>query len=132
MPRILATVVIPIISIGLAVYAIADIVRTDESRVRALPKIFWVLLVVIVPLVGAIVWIWVGKERETTAPSSFDRPARRPVAPDDDVRFLDQIDREIDREARIRELEERLNSTDDPTNTKGDQPPAEGTGTGTA
>lgn len=90
------------------VYTLIDCIRTDESRVRGLPKLVWVFVVIALPLVGSVLWFLIGKERR-----GRDRPAVRQNAPDDDPAFLGKIGMEQDREKRIRKLEERLAELDD-------------------
>ncbi|MEY3310605.1 MAG: hypothetical protein RL107_741 [Actinomycetota bacterium] len=54
------------------VYAIVDVAITPASRIRALPKWLWIVVVVLVPLIGAILWLIVGKVRRgsTTKPTT--------------------------------------------------------------
>jgi hypothetical protein len=98
------------------VYTLVDCIRTDESRVRGLPKIAWVFVIILLPLVGSVLWFLIGKERRT-------RITPRPTttrAPDDDPAFLGRIGMEQDREERIRKLEERLAELDDDSNNQKD------------
>ena len=109
-----------VLHLGLMVYCLADMVRTDEERVRAFPKSLWVVIVIFVPLAGSIVWLTAAKE--PLPPSSFGpRPGavRRPIAPDDDPAFLGKLDREREQEERIRALEEQLKKRDDDPETEG-------------
>jgi hypothetical protein len=99
------------------VYTLVDTIRTDESRVRGLPKPVWVFVVILLPLIGSVLWFLIGKERRTRiAP----RTAPQQRAPDDDPVFLGKIGMEQDREQRIRRLEERLAELDDDTNNQQD------------
>ena len=79
------TRVVPVlIGLGLAIYALVDCIQTDQSRVRGIPKMLWVVVIVLVAFVGPIAWLIAGKER--TRP---DRGRRRgPLGPDDDPDFL--------------------------------------------
>jgi hypothetical protein len=99
------------------VFTLVDCLRTDASRVRGLPKIAWVFVVIPLPLVGSVLWFFIGKDRRNrTAP----RPATKQQAPDDDPAFLGKIRMEQDREKRIRRLEERLAELDDDSNNQND------------
>lgn len=109
MGRALLTILPILISLGLTIYAVADIINTDEDRVRGLPKMFWILIAILITPLGPLLWIIVGKER----PARGTQYHRRPVAPDDDQAFLRQLDREIDREERLRLLEEKFQELDD-------------------
>jgi len=98
------------------VYTLVDCIRTDESRVRGLPKIAWVFVIILLPLVGSVLWFLIGKERRTrTGPRTMTTRA-----PDDDPAFLGRLGMEQDREQRIRKLEERLAELDDDSNNQKD------------
>lgn len=99
------------------VYTLVDCIRTDESRVRGLPKIVWVFVVIALPLIGSVLWFLIGKERRTRIGPN---PVRQQRAPDDDPAFLGKIGMEQDREQRIRRLEERLAELDDDSNSQKD------------
>jgi hypothetical protein len=116
-----------LVVVGLMAYALADVWGSDEDERGGLPRWLWVLLIVLLPLLGAISWIVVrlaarrsgagpsapnsgpgggGGNRPTPSPRS-PRPGPRrpagPVAPDDDPEFLwrlEQEKRKREREAR--------------------------------
>ena len=78
--------VLPVlIGLALAIYALVDCIQTDESKVRGLPKVFWIILIVLITFVGPIAWLIAGKER--SLPGRSQRP-RGPLGPDDDPDFL--------------------------------------------
>ena len=84
MPRILPFV----IGIALTIYALVDAIQTDDLLVLHLRKIYWILLILFFPWVGAIVWLVAGKQR---GPLNGRREPRRPApprGPDDDPDFL--------------------------------------------
>lgn len=105
-----------LLTIGLMVFAVVDIIRRDDSDVRYMPRFVWLLLVVLLPLLGAILWFALGR----TYPEGgiqLGRPSRRgatqtrssaPAAPavPFDTRTTEQqiadLDREIE-EWRLRE-----------------------------
>ena len=78
------------------VFSIVDILAIDRSRVRHLPKVVWVVLVIFLSAIG----------------SRRSRP-RGPLGPDDDPEFLRRIAHDQEREERIRKLEEKLAELDD-------------------
>jgi hypothetical protein len=90
--------------IGLVVYSVLDIVRSDDDERLGAPRVLWVLLVLLVPLFGSVAWIAISRMRRSaqaggTAPrATGGRPVVRrrpgPVAPDDDPDFLRQLDQE--------------------------------------
>ncbi|MEY4683366.1 MAG: hypothetical protein RL534_785, partial [Actinomycetota bacterium] len=46
-----------VLPIALTIYAIADIARTDESRIKLLPKWGWFLIAIFVSVIGPIAWL---------------------------------------------------------------------------
>jgi hypothetical protein len=81
----------------------------DQTRIRNLPRYLWVLLIVLVPLVGAGAWFWAGRPAPEGGTGSGwpiggfpDRP--RPKAPDDDPDFL----RSLGEPPTINDEDERL------------------------
>ena len=108
-------------AVGLLLFAAAliDVITRDESQVRHLPKIGWIIIVILLPVVGSIVWFAVGREYGTSsALGSFGDPRRHEVAAaaQDERRRstedeLAALDREIafhDKQARIQRLEAEL------------------------
>ena len=98
-----------LISLALSIYALFSCIQTRDEDVPYLPKLIWVLLIVLVPFVGPITWILMSRAhyRKKSAASGHaggsrgpglggpDRPVSRPrpVAPDDDPEFLAWLDR---------------------------------------
>lgn len=105
-------VIVPFVALALDVFAIVDIALIEERRVRALNKALWIIIVLILPIVGALLWFFLGRERRG------DRGGEpRVVAPDDDPAFLSNMRRDDAADERIRKLEQELADLDD------DQPP---------
>lgn len=95
------------------VFAIVDLVVIDRSRVRAFPKVVWFIVILVLPIVGALLWFTVGRDwgRQRNRES-------RIVAPDDDPAFLRSIKLDEEREERIRKLEQELAELDDDPDAK--------------
>ncbi len=105
-------VIVPFVALALDVFAIVDIALIEERRVRALNKALWIIIVLLLPIIGAVLWFLVGRERRG------DRGGEpRVTAPDDDPAFLRNIRRDEAADERIRQLEQELAELDD------DQPP---------
>jgi hypothetical protein len=100
-------VIIPFIAVALDVFAIVDLVLIDDRRVRALNKVIWVILVLLLPIIGAILWFTVGRGRRDSGAQG------RAVAPDDDPSFLHNLRRDEEQDERIRRLEQELADLDD-------------------
>jgi hypothetical protein len=100
------------------IYALIDCLFAESSKFRALNKPLWALIIVLLPVIGAVLWFLLGRARKTGRPD-----ARRFVAPDDDPEFsgrtgsgrssstVSDLDRETTDE-RIRRLEEELAELD--------------------
>jgi hypothetical protein len=77
----------------LAVYALVDLVQTPDEDVQGLPKLVWVVLIVLAWVVGPVAWLIAGR-RDRRLPGLLPRSdgpppgGRRAVAPDDDPDFL--------------------------------------------
>jgi hypothetical protein len=90
-------------AVQLVLFVLALISALSADRVRNLPRAGWVLLIVLVPLLGAAgYFLWgraVAAPREVTP---IRRGRGRPSSPDDDPEFLRSMDNEQSR--RDREL----------------------------
>ena len=95
--------------LGFWLFCLFDVITTDESQMRNLSKLWWVVIVLLFVVVGSIMWLVAGRPQGAGAPRlpyKGDRgtapaaagtsswapglePARRAVAPDDDPEFLD-------------------------------------------
>ena len=109
------------------VYTIVDCSVQPANRHRGVSKPIWILIVVLLPVLGGLLWLFVGRVRRSTI------TARR--APDDDPEFLEKIGTLSDQDERIRRLEEELAlldaEDDDPRWTPGDAAVAGTPATGT-
>ena len=118
-----------LLELGLLVYCLIDCLQTDSLVVRNLSKGWWIVLILVLPVIGGIAWLVAGRPEgrrsgtgrvawPSTATAGFpeyERPARG-GAPDDDPEFLRSL-RESNRdheqmlerwERDLREREERL------------------------
>jgi hypothetical protein len=94
-----------ILALVVTVYALVDLTVTDDRRIRHLNRVLWVVLIVVLPLIGAAAWLTWGKGPRASAP---------PMAPDDDPSFSRSTtvsDEETNR--RIADLEAQLAALDD-------------------
>lgn len=111
--------------LALWIYCIFDVIATNEGLIRNLPKIAWVLIVIFVPTIGSIAWLLLGRPQRTGfAPgdstdraeprgSRLDNSTRRSLgtmAPDDDPRYLAELD---ERTKRLRDWEADLKRRED-------------------
>ena len=87
-----------LLSLALTVYCVVDAVQTDESAVRNLPKPAWVIVVLVFPVIGPIMWLVAGRPERQPGPvlqqrhrleeQQRERDEQRPRGPDDDPDFL--------------------------------------------
>ncbi|QNA93158.1 MULTISPECIES: PLDc N-terminal domain-containing protein [unclassified Microbacterium] len=107
-----------ILVIALMIGALIDIITRDSALVKHLPKMVWIIIVILLPLIGSLLWFAIGREYgESGVPIPRMRRAERPMprtdvrpAPPTDTRTTEQqiadLDREIE-EWRLREEIER-------------------------
>lgn len=81
MPRVLLAVAV----LTIVVYGLVDVIRTDRRLTRGISKPAWIVVMLVLPVIGAALWFIFGRPRGS-------RPAkqtfRHPTAPDDDPEFL--------------------------------------------
>jgi hypothetical protein len=109
--------ILAVLPILLSVLTLADIIMRGEHQVNHLPKMFWIILVILIPLVGAILWWTIGRDygpRPEAVPFGDPRRWERPTAAAGSAPLssteaeLARLDAEIaqaENEARIRRLE---------------------------
>jgi hypothetical protein len=102
-----------LIAAGVLIYTVVDIALIDRTRVKGLPKILWIVVVIVLPVIGAVLWFLLGRERLSERGPGGGSVRRGPRAPDDDPEFLRKLSREQAQDERIRDLEERLRDIDD-------------------
>lgn len=63
-----------LLMLGLWVFCLVDVITTGEGDVRHLPKFGWLLIVLLLPFVGSIVWLVAGRPvRAVARPRSYER-----------------------------------------------------------
>jgi hypothetical protein len=78
-----------VLAVGVVAFTVFTTVYSataDKTKVRALPKWAWVALCLFVPIVGGALYLWLGRPLREGGGGS--RPQQKPSAPDDDPRFL--------------------------------------------
>lgn len=105
--------------------ALVDIIRTDDVAIHGLPKVAWVLLVVILPLIGALLWLAFGRPAAADGPRrhhsgaasefpEYDRPGRYiPADPESDREFLQRLRDRAEEQRRIAREQERARRAQD-------------------
>jgi len=109
MPRLLIPLII--VSLGVMIYALIEAFSTPSDRTRIMPKGIWIVVIILIPLIGGVLWLLFGNEnaylastvqgfKKTTGPS-------RPSNPDDDEEFLRSLDIQRAQKRRAEELDKR-------------------------
>lgn len=75
------------------IFCFIDVLTTPETACRSLPKLAWVFVVLLLPLIGSIGWLVAGHPWDRTRLPATQLAARtaatrRPANPDDDEEFL--------------------------------------------
>lgn len=142
MPRLLIPLIL--VSVGVMIYALIEAISTPSERTRIMSKGLWIVVIILVPLIGGILWLLFGNENSYLASTvqGFKQTSgpTRPKSPDDDEEFLRSLDIQraqqrkaaelAKREAELRRREEQLKDDTDPpadsddTDTDDDQSPA--------
>ncbi len=114
-----------IFELGLLVYCVLNVITTPESECRNLPKLLWLVIVIILPLVGGIAWLVAGRPQGPSRslpykgnrgiPPEYDRPGRSvPQNPDDDEAFLKGLrDRAEEQRKQAAEQARKLRQQED-------------------
>ncbi len=84
-----------VLAVGVIAFTVFTTVYSataDKTKVRALPKWAWVALCLLVPIVGGALYLWLGRPLRE---GGGGKPQRKPTAPDDDPRFLRDMQRRL-------------------------------------
>ncbi len=84
-------VLVPLLILALTVYCLVDSIQTDESEVRNLPKVLWIIIILLFTPIGGIAWLIAGRPRSILPGRGGKPPSQRPRGPrgpDDDPDFL--------------------------------------------
>ncbi|WP_345800164.1 PLD nuclease N-terminal domain-containing protein [Microbacterium sp. AZCO] len=114
--------ILAVLAVAFWVFTIVDCSAQPAIRHRGVGKPVWILIVVLLPVIGGVMWLVLGRSRVNAAGSRS--------APDDDLEFLGRIGTQSDQDERIRRLEEELAQLDaeddDPKWNRLSAPPATG------
>ncbi|WP_328789291.1 MULTISPECIES: PLD nuclease N-terminal domain-containing protein [unclassified Streptomyces] len=75
--------------LALTIYAFIDCLNTAEPEVKHLPKVVWVIIILLFSIVGPVVWLFAGKDRGAAGGGRARRAQW--VAPDDNPEFLKSL-----------------------------------------
>lgn len=99
MARVLITGIV--LAVILTVYTVVDCAMTDARRTKMFQKPVWLVVILLLPVIGPLMWIFAGKQsREAAAP------------PDENAVFLEGLGSDPKHDARILELEAEMRALD--------------------
>ncbi|MEP9363151.1 PLD nuclease N-terminal domain-containing protein [Nocardioides sp. CN2-186] len=112
-----------IASFALWVFCLVDAIGAPSDRIRNLPKVAWVVIILFFPFIGSIAWLVAGRpegperrspyEREAPDFPEYDRRGRAAaVDPEKDAEFLRQVRERA--EAQRKAYDERRKREADP------------------
>lgn len=95
------------LAVGVIVYSLIECARTDSAEMRGLRKGGWLAVILLLPLLGALLWLFLGRPKGS---ADTARPTRG-RGPDDDPQFLRNLEqrrRQQEQAERLRRWEEQL------------------------
>jgi hypothetical protein len=131
MPRVALAVAI----LAIYVYGLVDVIRTDKRSTRGFSKTTWLIMVILLPLIGAALWFLIGRPRATVVAQPVY--PQHPTAPDDDPDFLRNLEQrrrlaEAERLRKLRDDAARKNQADGGTRRTGTGTPGTNSGSSSA
>jgi len=107
------------------IFCILDVISTEDVLCRNLPKYVWLLIVIILPDIGSIAWLLLGRPVgagfRLGSQVGVYRPQKRAIGPEDSPDFLESIERkrleswEQELRRREEELRRKKDEGDSPT-----------------
>ena len=107
------------------VYALLDVITSDETRIRNLPKWGWFVIVLLLGelAIGPVLWFVAGRPQGAARslpykgnrgiPAEYDRPGRAvATSPDEDEAFLASLKARTEAQRRKAEQERRAREAD--------------------
>ncbi len=126
MARLLGMGFVPLVLLALWVYCIFDVIASEDTLIRNLPKGLWLVIVIFLPDIGSLAWLALGRPLYAgwrPGDTASRRPPRRSLGPED----RDDFPVREDKEDRLRAWEENLRRREDELRRRDDQdggPPA--------
>lgn len=84
-----------LLTTALWIFCLVDVITREESQCQHLPKVGWLLVVLLIPTVGSLVYLACGRVPAPAVPrthsgyAEYERPGRHIAqSPDDDAEFL--------------------------------------------
>ncbi|GAB3634053.1 hypothetical protein GCM10027421_34060 [Microbacterium shaanxiense] len=109
-----------ILIIALMIGALIDVITRDDSQVKYLPKMVWVIIVILLPLIGSALWFALGREysgggismprmpQRASRQSGQATPPAPSWSPPAETRTTEQQIADLDREIQEWELRQQI------------------------
>jgi hypothetical protein len=118
-------VVVVVAVLVVFVYGLIDVIRTDARQTKGISKPAWIVVQIVLPVIGAVLWFLIGRPRGTgPTPASQSHP----VAPDDDPDFLRNLEIRRRNQAETQRLKKLKDELEAKGRKLGDEGPDEGHG----
>ncbi|HMC79246.1 MAG TPA: PLDc N-terminal domain-containing protein [Acidimicrobiia bacterium] len=102
------------------IFCILDVISTEDVLCRNLPKYFWLLIVIILPDIGSIAWLLLGRPVgagfRLGSQVGVYRPQKRVIGPEDSPDFLASMERK-----RLESWEQELKRREEELRRKQDE-----------
>ena len=101
------------------IFCILDVISTEDVLCRNLPKYVWLLIVIILPDIGSIAWLLLGRPVgagfRLGSQVGVYRPQKRAIGPEDSPDFLASMERKRleSWEQELKRREEELRRKED-------------------
>jgi len=122
MARLLGFGFVPLVLLALWAYCVFDVIASDETLIRNLPKGMWLVIVIFLPDLGSLAWLALGRPLYAgwrPGDTSTRKSRRRVVGPEDRNDFPVREDPE----ERLRAWEENLRRREEDLRGKGEEDP---------
>jgi hypothetical protein len=106
----LLRVVLAVAVLAIFVYGLVDVIRTEARLTRGISKPAWIVVMIVLPVIGAVLWLLIGRPRGNPPQR---QNYRHPTAPDDDPDFLRNLEvrrRQEAEAARLKKLKDELDA----------------------
>ncbi|MEE2057149.1 MULTISPECIES: PLDc N-terminal domain-containing protein [Rhodococcus] len=86
---------------------LVDVICSDEERVRHLPKLLWLMIVLLLPLAGSVLWLVLGRPQGVVeilmskSAAEYPRPTRPVVDPEHDDDFQRRFRARVEEQRRV-------------------------------
>ncbi|MBM2617461.1 PLDc N-terminal domain-containing protein [Actinoplanes sp. LDG1-06] len=102
-------------AVQLVLFVLALISCLSASRVRNAPRVVWVLVILLIPLLGPLAYFAWGRPRPAPVEGGIVRRRSAPASPDDDPDFLRSVDTDQSRRDRemLAQWEKELNNREE-------------------